>query len=585
MSDINTAKKETLAGYGYTGALQDAYWKYLLSETGETSGAIQDLERKILEGFGYEGPVQEMWFEYLRASGYTNSLQEMLHDFWNDGQGFTPFWAPLTHSLVLARGTGNPTYTRATTATFTDWEGVQRTAPAGCARFEGGRMVYNLWTTSSATLSNSANKSLTLAAGDYTFSMGAGTGTATFSGTGGATGTLAASASGRVEVTKTISAGTFVVTASVADLVDLQVELVSGQADQSASEYVSVGVLSAPYHGAGVDGVQFFNTNRSGALLSPQPAYLAEGARTNLCTYSQDMSNAAWSKMTSGSGSAPVCTQNYSVAPAGTMTATRVVLTRGADSSSANYSVLRSAVIGSLANPHTSSLSVWMKTNDASTKIIGFGSSYLAGYNMTVTGDWQRFVIDGLVVSQPIESMDIFLRGTLGTSADADLSIWGAQIELGSFASTYIPTTTVAVTRNADIDQYPTASNVVAAAGSVYLEYTPYHAPSGTVFLWGTYVDASNYTGILHDGVNLIFRKRIAATNYDAPVAHPLLPDETYKIMATWGSAGMTLQIDDLTSLGNSNTTNAQIGTSMQFGADGNSLQQPFGKLGECRVW
>ena len=151
------------------------------------------------------------------------------------------FYAPLTHSLVLERGTGSPTFTRASTATFRDWEGVLRTVPSGCARFEGARMVQNLWTTSSATLANGANKSLTLAAGDYTFSMGAGTGTATFSGTGGATGTLAASASGRVEVTKTITAGTFVVTASVADLVDLQVEYVTGQADQTASEYVSVG--------------------------------------------------------------------------------------------------------------------------------------------------------------------------------------------------------------------------------------------------------------------------------------------------------------------------------------------------------
>jgi hypothetical protein len=39
---------------------------------------------------------------------------------------------------------------------------------------------------------------------------------------------------------------------------NIQVENVSGQADQTASEYVSVGVLSAPFHGAGVDGCKYF---------------------------------------------------------------------------------------------------------------------------------------------------------------------------------------------------------------------------------------------------------------------------------------------------------------------------------------
>lgn len=56
------------------------------------------------------------------------------------------FSAPLTHSLTLERGTGSPTYTRATTATFQDNEGILRTAIAGEARFPGARRVRNLLT-------------------------------------------------------------------------------------------------------------------------------------------------------------------------------------------------------------------------------------------------------------------------------------------------------------------------------------------------------------------------------------------------------------------------------------------------------
>ena len=53
------------------------------------------------------------------------------------------FYAPLTKSLVLSRGTGNPTFTRATTAYVKDFEDVWRQVPSGAARFEGARVVVN----------------------------------------------------------------------------------------------------------------------------------------------------------------------------------------------------------------------------------------------------------------------------------------------------------------------------------------------------------------------------------------------------------------------------------------------------------
>lgn len=158
-------------------------------------------------------------------------------------------------------------------------------------------------------------------------------------------------------------------------------------------------------------------------------------------------------------------------------------------------------------------------------------------------------------------------------------------VEAGSFASSYIVTVGTAVTRNVDIYSTPTASNIAAAAGSIYMEFTPTHAPSGTIALWGTYVDASNYTAILHDGVSYIFRKRIGGTNYDATIAYPFVSGNTHKVLASWGAAGTTLQVNDIASLGNSNTTDAQIAGTVQIGASGNSLQQPFGQIRNYRVW
>lgn len=158
---------------------------------------------------------------------------------------YVKFNAPLTHNLLLTKGQGVATFTRTTTATVADFEGLLKTAKAGEARFEGARRVENLIPatgTGSASLAVATAKTMTLTAGDYVFSMGIGTGTATFSGTGGATGTLTANATNRTSVLKTITDGTFIVTGSVATLVDLQVENVTGQTNQNPSEYVSNGV-------------------------------------------------------------------------------------------------------------------------------------------------------------------------------------------------------------------------------------------------------------------------------------------------------------------------------------------------------
>lgn len=207
------------------------------------------------------------------------------------GVPLSNLYLPLTSTLVPTRGASTPTFTRATVAWDFDSEGkLNPNIPAGCPRFTGARFVRNSVATTSATLAVAASNTVTLARSEtVTFSMGAGAGTATFSGTSGATGTLTASAGGRTQVTKTCTAGTFIITASVADLVDIQVEAVTGQADQTASEYVSVGVLSSPYHGAGVDGCKYFTTNKDGSAIpaATLKGYYAEPSRVNNLFYSR----------------------------------------------------------------------------------------------------------------------------------------------------------------------------------------------------------------------------------------------------------------------------------------------------------
>lgn len=91
-------------------------------------------------------------------------------------------------------------------------------------------------------------------------------------------------------------------TTSSFHVTNVQIENVSGQADQTASEYVSVGVLSSPYHGAGVDGCKWFPTNKDGSAIpsSTLEGYFAEPLRTNNCLWGRDLRNSLWDKSSTG---------------------------------------------------------------------------------------------------------------------------------------------------------------------------------------------------------------------------------------------------------------------------------------------
>ena len=62
--------------------------------------------------------------------------------------------AALKNTLVLDTGTGNPSFTRATTATVFDNEEKLITVPSGVARFGGARYVRNRWSHNSDSGAN-----------------------------------------------------------------------------------------------------------------------------------------------------------------------------------------------------------------------------------------------------------------------------------------------------------------------------------------------------------------------------------------------------------------------------------------------
>lgn len=154
--------------------------------------------------------------------------------------------------------------------------------------------------------------------------------------------------------------------------------------------------------------------------------------RKNLLTYTEQFDSAVWSKTQVGVAGLPVLTAAYSAAPDGTMTAQRLQMTLNGSTSLADYCTLHqfySAQIG-----RTFSHGVWLKTNDGTTKVLIYRDDNAQTVNkpITVTPVWQRFTAEnGVAVTASLNACRLWLRGAQGTADSVDLSIWGAQLNVG----------------------------------------------------------------------------------------------------------------------------------------------------------
>ena len=205
---------------------------------------------------------------------------------------------------------------------------------------------------------------------------------------------------------------------------------------------------------------------------SGQGAILVEPQRTNLALYSKQFDNASWAKLNT------TITQNTTIAPDGNLTADKIVENNTAG-------LHRMYAISSCSASTTYTASIFVKKSERTRfeflettlggcvfdltngTIVSGTDGFIESYN----NDWYRCGIKRTTsVSQSVFVIQVrlIISGTnnnyLGDGTSG-VFIWGAQLEAGSYPTSYIPTVASTVTRNADVISKTGISDVLLSNG------------------------------------------------------------------------------------------------------------------------
>jgi hypothetical protein len=211
---------------------------------------------------------------------------------------------------------------------------------------------------------------------------------------------------------------------------------------------------------ANTPATEFANGVLKGTLIEP--------ARTNLVLRSEEFDNAYWASTD------VTITPNAVIAPNGEQTADNITFSEA----SGNVRITLSGF--AVVSGSTITISLYAKT---SVQIVTFGgATTIAGTNVysfeDVGNGYFRQKVTRTYSASGTSNAQFLLNNT--NFGAGTVAVWGAQLETGSVATSYIKTVDTTITQPADVITATGVSGLANGQGTVLIAFTPLNLPATT---------------------------------------------------------------------------------------------------------
>ncbi len=233
------------------------------------------------------------------------------------------------------------------------------------------------------------------------------------------------------------------------------------------------------------------------------PSLLVEPQRTNRLTYSSSFDNAAWTIFNC------IVTANSVISPSGIQDGDTLTST---NSGAGFYQALSVA-----SGVYTISVYAKKGTKNWLSFVDVAGANYRCWFNLdtgtlgTVTngtatiedagnGWWRCTYTSSTSLSGNYYQLAIAeTDNSVTLTSNGTIFVWGAQMEVGSYATSYIPTTSASVTRNADVISKTGISSLIGQTeGTLFIDIYRENLASPFIFMLANSVGSNAYLNSIY---------------------------------------------------------------------------------------
>lgn len=285
------------------------------------------------------------------------------------------------------------------------------------------------------------------------------------------------------------------------------------------------------------------------------PSILIEPQRTNLLLRSEQFEFATWGKL------GTTVTSDTTISPDGTQNADSMTLT---DSNSR-------LSVGLTLGAGTYTLSFYVKklstTSGSTMRLLAVVDTLNVSVNFTPTEEWERYSYT-FTATTSVTAAQIRAQNLIG-----NVAVWGAQLEVGSNATSYIPTTTATVTRNADVITKTGITDLIGQTeGTLYADINFKKSESGSRVLALGDSTSSNRIVILEGTTANTFRLLITNAGISqADIVSSAYSIGNYKIAVAYKNNDIVLYING-SQIGTDNSATIPACSNLYLGRSESSL-------------